>query len=91
MSYYDTIDADERIHKLSDTALTIYNNDKIEDKLNVIMVYSNVCHFKRRKYLAEQFRDQMYKTPDVRLFMVELAYGADSFEVSDCYNNKNTQ
>jgi len=87
-SEYTTSPIDQRIHRLTDTALTVFNNEKIEDKLNVVMVYSNVCHFKRRKYLAEQFRDEMLKTPDVALYIVELAYGNDPFELTYA-NNKN--
>ena len=79
---------DEIVHKLSDPILTIYNNEKIEDKLNVITVHINPCHFKRRKFLSEQFRDQMQKTKDIELFIVELAYDDDAFEITD-KNNKN--
>ena len=79
---------DDIIHRLNDNALTIINNCKIEDKLNVVAVHMNPCHFKRRKFLAEQFRDQMLKTPDVELFIVELAYDSDEFEITD-KNNKN--
>jgi len=84
----DQKEIDERVHRLLDNVLTIINNEKIEDKLNVIMVHSNPCKFKSRKYLSEQFRDQMQKTPDVELYIVELAYDDVPFEVTD-KNNKN--
>ena len=79
---------DEHIFRLSETSLTILNNEKLEDKLNVITVHCNPYHFKRRKFLSEQFREEMLKTPHVELYIVELAYDDDPFEVTD-KNNKN--
>ena len=63
---------DEIVHKLSDPIL--------------ITVHINPCHFKRRKFLSEQFRDQMQKTKDVELFIVELAYDDNAFEITDKNN-----
>ena len=85
---YQSCNNDEIVHKLSSNALTILSNEKIEDKLNVIVIHTNPCHFKRRKFLSEQFKSQMLKTPDVELFIVELVYDLDSFEITDA-NNKN--
>ena len=79
---------DEKIFKLTENVLTIINNEKIEDKLNVVTVHSNPCHFKTRKYLAIQFREHMLKTKNVELYVVELAYDDEPFEVTD-KNNKN--
>ena len=90
-SEHNTNATDRRIHRLTDTALTIYNNIKIEDNLHVIMVYSNICHFKRRKYLAEQFRDEMLKTPNVKLYIVELAYGDNPYEITEKDNKQHLQ
>ena len=39
----------QSINKLSDIQLTILNNDKIEDNLNVIIVHFNPMKFKRMK------------------------------------------
>ena len=82
---------DEIVHKLNDNSLTIYNNTKIEETLNVVTVHTNPSHFKRRKFLSEQFRDQMEKTPDVRLYIVELVYGDDNFEVTSSNNSRHLQ
>jgi len=78
----------ELIHKLSETTLTVYNNDKVEDKLNVICVHQNYCKYTSRKLLAEKFIAQMLKTEDVRLYVVELVYGNNKPEICD-YANKN--
>ena len=37
----------QNINKLSDIQLTILNNDKIENKLNIITVHFNPMKFKR--------------------------------------------
>ena len=39
----------QNINKLSDIQLTILNNDKLEDNLNVIVVHFNPNKFKRIK------------------------------------------
>ena len=76
------------VHNLSDSILTIYNTEKMENKLNGITVQINPLHYKRRKFLSEQFRDQLSKTKDVNLFIVELAYDDEPFEITD-KNHKN--
>ena len=52
------------------------------------MVHINPEKFKRRKYISSRFRDEMLKTPNVTLYIGELAYGDDPFEVTEP-NNKN--
>ena len=46
---------DEIVHKLSDPILTIYNNEKIEDKLNVITVRSFTACVSKRTYKSLSF------------------------------------
>ena len=68
---------------------TIENNDPIEDKLNVIAVISNPCLYKRRYQLIHEFIERIEKfEPNVRLFIVELAYGTQEFVITN-KNNKN--
>ena len=55
---------DQKINKLSDIQLTILNNDKIEDKLNVIIVHFNPMKFKRIKELALKFKNEMVLMDD---------------------------
>jgi len=89
--YQTNAGPDEIVHKLNDNSLTVYNNTKLEDCLNVITVHTNPNHFKRRRFLSEQFRDQMEKTPDVRLFIVELVYGDSDFEITTSDNPRHLQ
>jgi hypothetical protein len=63
----------------------------IERKLNVIMVYTNPAHFSRRNALATEFMLRMQVEQDICLYLVELAYNDDSFEVSDAGNPKHMQ
>ena len=68
--------------KLNPIHLAIENNEKIEDQLNVVIVISNPCLFKRRYHLAREFIKGMSLTTNVRLFICELAYGNQQFELT---------
>ena len=72
----------QKINKLSDIQLTILNNDKIEDKLNVIIVHFNPMKFKRIKELALKFKNEMLLMDDVDLFIAELSYD-NNFEITE--------
>lgn len=66
----------------------ILNNDKIEDKLHVVMVISNPCNYKRRIQLANEFITRMKQEQDIILYIVELIYDDcnDSFQVTNSYD-----
>ena len=81
---------DQKINKLSDIQLTILNNDKIEDKLNVIIVHFNPMKFKRIKELALKFKNAMLLMDDVDLFIAELSYD-NNFEITEKNNNRHIQ
>lgn len=66
----------------------IINNDPIEDKLNVIMVISNPCNFRRRIVLAKEFITRMEFEENIELYIVELAYNNEPYYVTE-ENNKN--
>jgi len=70
----------------------ISNNDKLEDKLNVIIVISNPCEYARRYILAKEFiaRMEMEET-NVRLFVVELCYSNQKFRVTNKNNINHLQ
>jgi len=71
---------------------TIRYNNKIEDKLNVIMVISNVCGFRKRIQLAKEFIIRMYSEINVELYIVELVYDLNPiFEITNKYNKKHLQ
>jgi len=68
------------------------NNELIEDKLNVIIVISNPCLFKKRYQLTREFinRIQM-KEKRVELFVVELCYENQKFIITDSSNKNHLQ
>ena len=62
----------------------ILNNTKIEEKLNVIIVLSNASSFASRYILTKEFILRMNnEEPNVNLYIIELAYGNQSFFVTD--------
>lgn len=73
-------------HHLIQDALK--SNHKIEDKLHVVAVISNVCEFKRRWQLMREFMERMKQNPSVNLYIVELVYGEQQFRIVD-QNNPN--
>ena len=67
----------------------IKNNEPIEEKLNVIIVVSNPCLYKKRYNLLNDFVKRMNEEEEnVKLFIVELIYKNQQFAVTD-KNNKN--
>jgi len=69
----------------------ILNNDPIEDKLNVIIVVSNPCLYKRRYKLAKDFINRIKNEKNVELYVVELAYGTEKFMITSNTNKKHLQ
>lgn len=76
---------------LTFTPLEILNNtllgeDKIEEVLNVILVISNICEFKRRYQLFNEFIERNKNNNQIKLYVVELAYGNQEFKITDSNN-----
>jgi len=70
----------------------IKNNTPIEDKLHVIIVISNPCLYKRRYELLHQFVNRFEdEEPDVLLYIVEMAYGNQTFQVTEKNNKRHLQ
>jgi hypothetical protein len=76
---------------LDDIRSAIMNNDPIDDVLHVIAVISNPCQFARRYILAREFLSRMELEQNVRVYMVELAYGDQQFYVTDKKNPRHLQ
>ena len=63
---------------------SIINNEPIEEKLNVIVVISNPCLFAKRYILMKEFINRIEKEEtNVKLYVVELAYGNQKFIITD--------
>jgi hypothetical protein len=70
---------------------TILNNDKLEDKLNIIIVISNPCLYARRYILAREFIKRMENENNIELYVVELVYKDQKYIVTDKNNKKHLQ
>jgi hypothetical protein len=76
-------------YKSNDIKYAILNNEPIEAKLNVIIVISNPCLYKKRYILLHEFVKRIEEEEThVNLFIVELVYGNQKFMVTN-KNNKN--
>lgn len=91
MTIINDIEIDNIDYKTNDITDAILNNDKIEDKLNVLMVISNPCLYAKRYILAKQFIFRMNRNADVNLYIVELAYKNQKYYITEANNNKHLQ
>jgi hypothetical protein len=70
----------------------ILNNDPIEKFLHVIIVISNPCLFAKRYILTKEFINRIHKEEtNVKLYVVELAYGNQKFLITDKKNKNHLQ
>ena len=67
------------------------NDTKIDDILHVVCVISNVHEFKRRWQLMRDFIDRMKEYDNIKLYVVELAYGEQEFVITDPTNSQHLQ
>lgn len=80
-----------KVHRLNEIKAAIVNNEPIEEFLHVIMVISNPIGFERRWKLGVEFRDRMMRERNVKLYIVEVAYGNQQFRVTNQYNKNHLQ
>jgi hypothetical protein len=90
MTIINGIEVDKVEYRENSTKRTIQNNDKLEDRLNVIIVVSNPCEYGKRYRLANEFIKRMENEhlDEIELYVVELAYGDQKHYVAK-KNNKN--
>jgi hypothetical protein len=88
MTIINGIEIDDIDYKINDIKYAINNNNVIEDKLNVIIVISNPCLYKRRYILCKEFIKRMEEEEHVNLFIVEMIYPNQNFIITK-NNNKN--
>jgi hypothetical protein len=88
MTIINGIEIDNIDYKKNDIKYAIQNNDPIEEKLNVILVISNPCLYKRRYRLLKEFLKRMEEEENVKIYIVEMIYNNQQFVVTQ-KNNKN--
>ena len=67
------------------------NLNSTNDYLNVIIVQSNPSGFKRRTQLSKEFIERMKHQEKVKLYIVELCYKDQEFEITDSHNDQHLQ
>jgi len=92
MTLLNCVEIDNILYKTNDIKYAIKNNEPIEDKLNVIIVVSNPCLYKRRYKLFNEFIKRFEDEETyVNLFIVEMIYKDQKFIVTDKNNKKHLQ
>ena len=66
-------------------------NELIDTTLHIITVISNICEFRRRWDLMKQFVERTQQLDNVKLYIVELAYGNQDFKVTSGDNPSHLQ
>jgi hypothetical protein len=90
MTIINGIEIDNVKYNENITKLAIQNNDKIEEKLNVIIVISNPCEYGTRYRLANEFIKRMENEhlSEIELYVVELAYDNQKHYVAKPNNSR---
>jgi hypothetical protein len=89
MTVINGIEIDANNYKPNEIKLAIYNNEPIEEKLNIIVVISNPCLYAKRYKLFNEFVNRIEAEENkVRLFIVEMIYNDQQFIITN-KNNKN--
>jgi hypothetical protein len=78
-------------YKINELKRAIEYNEPIEEKLNVIVVISNPCLYKRRYELLKNFIERMNKNKYIIIYIVELIYNNQKFAVTDKNNPNHLQ
>lgn len=89
MNSINEVEVNNNYYSSNNIKQTIINNEPIEKKLNVIIVISNPCLYKRRYQLLKEFVKRFEtEESNVNLYIVELIYENQTFAITDS-NNKN--
>ena len=91
MTIIKQIEINDITYIYNDIKGAIKINKPIEDKLHCIIVISNPCQFARRFILAKEFIKRFEDEQNVILYVVELAYGIQQFQITDKNNPKHLQ
>lgn len=91
MTIINGIEIDIKHISNDDIKLAIMNNDPIDLVLHVIAVISNPCQFARKYILAREFLNRMESEKNIKIYMVELAYGEQKFYVTEQSNPMHLQ
>ena len=92
MTVINGIEIDFISYKENEMKRAIQNNEPIEQHLHVIAVISNSGQFARRYILMKEFMDRIEREEtNVKLYIVELAYGTKPFIITKPNNTLHLQ
>ena len=92
MTVIDGTEIDCLNYKMNDIKFAIKNNEPIEEKLNVIIIISNPCLYKRRYILINEFVKRIEEEEEnVELYIVEMIYPGQKFVITNKNNSKHLQ
>jgi hypothetical protein len=92
MTVVNGIEIDNITYNINETKYAIENNDPIEDDLHVIAVVSNPCLYAKRYILMKEFIKRIEEEEtNVKLYIVELAYGNNEFYITNKKNKNHLQ
>jgi len=88
MTIINGIEIDYVKYNENEIKKAILNNYPIENKLHVIMVINNICNYAIRYILAKEFIRRMKDEKDIILYVVELVYDDQEYQIAEENNNK---
>jgi hypothetical protein len=92
MTVINDVEIDDIQYSKNEIKEAIINNDPIDNVLHVVAVVSNPCLFARRYILMKEFICRIEaEEPNVKLYVVELAYGKQRFLIADKKNPRHLQ
>lgn len=91
MTIIHGIEIDDINYINNEIKTAIINNYPIEENLHVIIVISNPCQYARRYILAKEFIKRMQDEQNIILYIVELAYKNQKFQITDIKNKRHLQ
>ena len=91
MTIINGIEIDNIEFTYNDIKAAIQLNEPIENNLHCIIVISNPCLYARRYILAKEFIKRMEYEENIKLYIVELAYGDMKYYVTESHNPMHLQ
>jgi len=91
MTVINGIEIDDIEYNINHTKDALLNNEPIDDVLHVVCVISNPAMFATRYILAKQFLHRLEFESHIRVYVVELTYGSQSYYITDGNNPRHLQ
>lgn len=88
----ELIENNFNIKSLNNLILKALKKNELKDNtLHIITVISNICEFRRRWDLMNQFIERTQQYDNIKLYVIELAYGNQDFKITSADNPQHLQ